>query len=70
MYAIRSYYAFAVTYVGVAMAALPHGFAALTPTQLHGMAWAVASAVTYAIYLTARITSYNVCYTKLLRSRK
>ena len=50
---LRDILTFAVTYVGVAMAALPHGFAALTPTQLHGMAWAVASAVTYAIYLTA-----------------
>lgn len=50
---LRDLLTFAVTYMGVAMAALPHGVAALTPTQIHGMCWAIASAVTYAIYLTA-----------------
>lgn len=49
----RDVITFAVTYVGVAMAALPKGLGALTPTQMHGILWALASAVTYAIYLTA-----------------
>jgi len=50
---LRDVLTFAVTYAGVAMVALPKGFAALTPTQVHGMCWAFASAITYAIYLTA-----------------
>lgn len=50
---LRDVLTFAVTYVGVAMAALPHGLHALTPTQMQGFLWALASAVTYAIYLTA-----------------
>lgn len=50
---LRDLITFAVTYAGVAMAALPHGLAALNPTQIEGMCWAIASAVTYAIYLTA-----------------
>lgn len=50
---LRDLLTFAVTYVGVAMAALPHGLKALTTTQMHGMFWAIGSAVTYAIYLTA-----------------
>ncbi len=50
---LRDVLTFAVTYAGVAMVALPKGFSALSPTQIEGMCWAVASAVTYAIYLTA-----------------
>lgn len=50
---LRDIFTFAVTYAGVAMVALPKGFAALSPTQVQGMCWAFASAVTYAIYLTA-----------------
>lgn len=49
----RDVLAFAVTYVGVGLALLPKGLAALTPTQVEGIAWALASAVTYAVYLTA-----------------
>lgn len=48
----RDMLTFAITYAGVALVALPKGLSALSPSQMLGMAWAVASAVTYAVYLT------------------
>ena len=69
MYAIRSYYA-------AAAGERDHGFSAsirlarresakATPSSRRRNAWCAATA---GIAITSRITSYNVCYTKLLRS--
>ena len=65
MYAIRSYYALDVIAV---LGSLYNGYLAVT----HGLFLTLAFQLTFIILLAAgnRITSYNVCYTKLLRWRK